>query len=133
MGRGTRASRLLVVTAIATIGTIAVPALGTPAPRFDVIPSQAASVASAELLPTTVPTTTSPTAPTPAAASLPARRARIVAVTAARSPAEIGAEALRLVRYPWLERLHATITFAGPRSGMRSQSTAYRDHEVITV
>ncbi len=50
-----------------------------------------------------------------------------------RTPDDVGREALGMISYPWRDRLNVSINFAGARDGLRAQSTAYGDHEVITV
>jgi hypothetical protein len=86
--------------------------------------------------PTTVaapPTTAAQAvAPRRVAAAAPAQ-ARADRVVFDRTPDDVGREALAMIRYPWRDRLHATIRFEGPRAGLRAHSTAYADHEDITV
>jgi hypothetical protein len=51
-----------------------------------------------------------------------------------RSPSAVGQDALALISYPWQQRLHVTIAFAGPRAGMRAQSSTFTDGtEEVTV
>jgi hypothetical protein len=94
---------------------------------------------------TVVTVTTAPAAPTSTTAAAAAAAAvRAVSTATAReaakdrvvfdrTPADVGREALALITYPWQQRLNVTISFAGPRAGFRATSTAFADHDVVTV
>lgn len=92
--------------------------------------------ASAEVDTTFVaPTTTAPppattTTSAPAASPL---RSQVASRSAPRAPFEIGGEALALITYPWQERLSVSITFAGPRGGLRATSYTDGDHATVVV
>jgi hypothetical protein len=70
----------------------------------------------------------------PATPQVPSRaQAQADQVAFDRSPQDVGREALSMISYPWQSRLNVSINFEGPKSGMKASSTAYGDHEVITV
>ena len=81
---------------------------------------------------TTVPPTTTTTTK-PAARAVAPRAARSTNAVSARSPGSVGQEALRLITYPWQQRLNVSIAFAGPRPGYRATSTDFGHRAEIVV
>jgi hypothetical protein len=98
------------------------------------------ATAAAVAPPTTLVTLTTVATPVTVAAPAPepvvqlaAKERPAIVTVPVRQPADIGREALAMIDFPWQQRLNLTIEFAGARSGMRATSTAYEDHDVITV
>lgn len=54
------------------------------------------------------------------------------AVVLDQTPAEVGAQALRLISYPW-GNLSVVVIFAGPNPNMRARTDLLSDHDQITA
>ena len=133
--RGAFASAVIVLACgIAAVAVVIRPHAETVRVQTRADVAELAAVAAPTSVPVTTSTTVAPAAPPVTAAARPTAATTGDRVVLDRSPAEVGAEALQMITYPWQQRLAVSISFAGPRSGMRAESTMLPgNREEITV